>query len=219
MPGNIYIEASRGTTVSTGSTISFFNYTWSSGHSISSRNGYITIGKNNKTYTFLGNNVKIHGDRWFVDNREVTPLDSEEIKRYIPTLHSRLLALTSQYLSKKDITLNKRHLFQTLKNTLDNSGGGTFYQRIVAFKDALESADQQLISQHRTDTWLRYFYNAISLLTIIPALVRAKNSYTQYGTLQFWKPDSLQVAGSCQAATNLFDYSAEESRASNSNSL
>lgn len=199
--GNMAANTGRGNVTINNFSFDIFGCWRSKRVSVSSWNGLITIKRGSDTFTYHGNNAQIKGNRWFIDGVEVKISDSDELKNNVVELgdvvYEKLVRLTNNYLDKKDLSPAKQALFQHLKAVLEGTGQLSKYQRICAFKEALQIADKNLVALHRTDTWKRYLYNAFSLLTLLPAFIRAVNSYSQHGTLQFWKPTSQKTIECC----------------------
>lgn len=114
-------------------------------------------------------------------------------------IYDDLIALTNHYvithknMNHDAIASEKCRIFKSLRYTLIMTPG-PISKRLTVFKKELEKADQAPVNRtHRTDTWKRYLYNALSCLTLIPALGRAISSYSKYHTIQFWKPESQKI--------------------------
>lgn len=125
-------------------------------------------------------------------NKEISVFVSEQ--QQISKVYNKLLSITEEYLKKSKINLSKKPIFQTLKETLEDKGENqtSMASKIQNFTQKLSQYDnnESLITQHSTETWKRYVLNVMSILTVLPAFALACRSYAQYGTVQFWKPDS-----------------------------
>ncbi len=137
----------------------------------------------------------------------------EEVKaklaETVEITHAKLKELTNGYLNKNEVHPSKRPIFETLKQALENPDEQSKHKRLTAFKNIVNAQNREMLFSHRTEAWKRYSYNVFSVLTIIPALVRAKDSYSKYGTLQFWKPEA-QKAMEC-AVENISKLNFEKS--------
>lgn len=171
---------------------------------VSQRKGCIKITFNNTGHTFTffrqnsRGNIAVCNNGVFIDGIEVTPQDSEEYKISLNTIaevYDKLVQVVNEYLSKSGTDRFKHHLFTSLLSTLENPPEKSKYDRIMAFKNAINTADQCLIKKHRNSKWILFLYNIFSVLTLIPAVIRAGISYQKFGTFQFWKPESEKVIG------------------------
>lgn len=163
--------------------------THATGYFDSSRlDGILTRSKDKLSYLFPPYRL--------IDSKHAIPLSATDVrgKKYdfFSEIYEKLIKLTNRYLDKSNGDPLKRLMIEQLKSHLEIHEKSTKYQCILAFKNALKTIDNHLVKHHRTVAWERYLYNVFSLLTVIPGLIRAYNSFSQYGTLQFWKPTSQQ---------------------------
>lgn len=128
------------------------------------------------------------------DNKqEKGDADEETIDR----VYKKILGMTQKYhadsrKNRENELSNKDKLFNKLEAVLTNSNQ-TKYQRLQGFATMLKNEDKNILNQHRTAAWIRYVADALSFLTLLPAVARAAHSYAQYGTVQFWKPASERL--------------------------
>jgi len=128
-----------------------------------------------------------------------TKIELEKIKNEfqeaIDTSYSNLQTLTIFYLNEnEDRYPSKKYYFHCLNDILEEYPTKSKHECIIEFKEKLNTFDREMLFAHRTDAWKRYLYNCISILSIVPAIVRMGISYSNYGTLQFWKPKGQQAA-------------------------
>lgn len=132
-----------------------------------------------------------------LENSEIKQARAEvnsQLAQTIETTFIGLLDLTDTYLAKNDIDASKSDIFAHLRSILGNpSETKSKHERIILFKNTLSNLDKNMLCAHRTAAWQRYVYNAFSFCTIIPAIVRAIDSYVKYGTASFWKSDSQKA--------------------------
>jgi hypothetical protein len=121
------------------------------------------------------------------------PIDNTDIDK----LFTKIQRMTEEYIEDHHElnaeTNNKMFFFtNTLKNALSNENETKRY-RLKKFVQILQKEDQNILNQHRTDAWKRYLVDVLSVLTVLPGLVRTAHSYYKYSTVQFWKPTSEKV--------------------------
>jgi len=137
---------------------------------------------------------------------EQQPFFQNDIAKVEKT-YKRLLGFTNEYLQEScfNATGNptllavKRTLFTEVQGLLQTSITGiltlqekhTALQRVTTYLSEL--ATHQDFTSHRTDWRIRYLYNALSIITVLPAVARICSSRYYYGSFQFWKPNSLKV--------------------------
>lgn len=129
-----------------------------------------------------------------MDDKTVQGVNAETIEK----VYKQILLMTCDYLTDSCSenlgykSNDKEKIFNQLNNILINPNE-TKYQRLQNFAKILKHEDRNMLDQHRTPDWIRYVRNALSFLTILPAIAMAIHSYYQYGTAQFWKPTSEKI--------------------------
>lgn len=122
----------------------------------------------------------------------INPLQAAAIEQ----THNKLVTLTREYANACDPLSEKYPFSRQLSNILNRADNtpAAKYQSMIEFNTTMQRENIiAIINTHRTAAWARYVYNAISILTVIPALVRTYNSYAKYNTLQFWQPESKKA--------------------------
>lgn len=110
-------------------------------------------------------------------------------------VYTELLRITARY-TERNSNPAKRKIFTHFYSILLSAGKETTeitqekkVQAILNFKNLLDAKNKD-ITLHRTPSWLRYIYDAFSILTLLPICSRALYSRSTYGTWAFWKPTS-----------------------------
>jgi hypothetical protein len=126
---------------------------------------------------------------------------NQSLERIARIAYTNLLQLMNCYLNKDDINVFKSLQFEILRYILTHKPDKqSTYECVLTYQKKLNEMDKNLLFAHRTSDWELFFYNAFSILTIIPAIIRMSSSYYNYGTCQFWKSES-QMAIECAEKT------------------
>lgn len=121
----------------------------------------------------------------------------------IESVYKKLVKLTDHYLEKKDLDPHKKSRFEELQAALKSPAHVSTVEKIKNYNGVLEKIEnaekhKPLMNQHRTNIWTRYLYNALSILTLLPMVIRASLSQYHYGSLVFWKPESKKAIESAR---------------------
>ncbi len=164
--------------------------------------------------------MKEQGYKQHVYNGQVIWLNKEKIMHLDDKVSSKpdwqlvykvtekLKELTDSHANKFEFLSPK---FSELNDVLNNKKyGESDTQRLIVFQRKLhelltEQKSAEKINKHREDAqgsdirarqfqiFKRYAYNALSVLSVLPALARASASYYNYGTARFWQPQQKRV--------------------------
>ncbi len=154
---------------------------------------------------------------WFEEAKKSGAELSEEDENFInenttaleavidSTFH-HLQFLVDYQRNQPEISAAKKTIFSDLLNILQQDNTSNL-NRIMRFKDALETADRTILLSHDKPTWRRFVENALSFIALlIPAIIRAYKSNTMYGTCRFWQPESKRALKAAENTINSLIY-------------
>lgn len=117
---------------------------------------------------------------------------SETYSDEINKTYNNLVDLVKTYRGEEGRSKFKSSNFDVFNDIL-NASGKSNYERIHIFHNTLLKVDGSL-GHHRTAEWKRFFWDAMSFLAfLVPAAWRAISSYSKYGTIDFFEPESKRA--------------------------
>lgn len=137
-------------------------------------------------------------DDYEEEEKSTPPTGENSNHKMVNEVHKKLLDLCRDYL-KDNRGQIKKCIFDMFTEALTkninnpNVEMSTVKLKNINMFELLLSKEDNRLREHRTPAWERFVYNCLSLITLIPLIVRAASSYYHYHTLCFWKPASERV--------------------------
>lgn len=185
-----------------GSNINFFGLTLNGHEPITPRTRNL-LTKHGLSVKQEGRLITIESRQGYFSSNEFS-VDAQifvDQKSNVDSVYYNLLSITRNYLSKSGLTNDERASFQRLQDALNYGYKATKHDAVSSFVEALSHERYRLNDQN---SWQRFLYDVISILTVVPALIRSLVSYSNYGSFQFWLPDSQQALNGMESSLSSY---------------